>query len=143
MRRIVIASHGDMAKGMLHTARMIMGERENLSFHSLQEGEMPQHLLEELRAQIHRFPHDSFFILGDLLGGSVCSQLIHLVEEPNVHVISGMNLCMLLSVCMAEEQRDDEEVVREAIEESKRNMVYLNDLWKRKEEILNDQDDEN
>ena len=50
MRRIVIASHGDMAKGMLHTARMIMGERENLSFHSLQEGEMPQHLLEELPA---------------------------------------------------------------------------------------------
>lgn len=143
MRRIIIASHGDLAEGMLHTAQMIMGKRENLTFLSLQEGEMPQSLLEELKRQIQREPQDSFIILGDLLGGSVCSQLVHLVEHPRIHVISGMNLCMLLSIGMADEQKSDETVVREAIEESKRNIVYLNDLWKRKEEILNDQDDEN
>lgn len=143
MRRIVVVSHGDMAKGMMHTAAMIMGERCNLSYMDLQEGEVPQLLLEKLQEKIHRHPQDTFIILGDLLGGSVCSQLIHLANLPNVHVISGMNLCLLLSVCMADAQTADEQIVLEAIREAKRNIVYLNDLWQRKEEFLHDQDDEN
>lgn len=138
MRRIVVASHGKLAEGLMCTGQMIMGDRENLTYVSLLEGDAPEQIAQSVKMEIEAHEEDTFIILADLLGGSVCNQLMKLIQIPNVHVISGMNLCMLLSVCMADESIPIRQLVEQSMEEAKRNIVYFNELWERKEEILND-----
>lgn len=142
MRRILVASHGDLAVGLQHTAQMIMGVQENISYYSLQAKEYPEDILCSIQKEIDDHREDEFIILTDLLGGSVCNILMRLAQLPNIHVVSGMNLCMLLSVCMADESYTTASIVEKAVNEARKNIVYINELWERKEEILNDQDDE-
>lgn len=142
MRRILVVSHGNLAAGLHHTAQMIMGEQQNITHYALQPGGYPEDVLCCIQNEIDAHKEDEYIILTDLLGGSICNTLMQLAQLPNIHVVSGMNVCMLLSVAMADLSTPTNYVVEKAILEAKKNIMYINELWERKEELLYDQNDE-
>ena len=54
MRKVIIASHGLMAKGVKDSVEMISGKQENLSAFSMEAGESPQDVIKKIENIMQR-----------------------------------------------------------------------------------------
>ncbi len=119
--RIILASHGGMAAGAKDTAEMILGELPNVSTVSTtrDETESIVHPVERLLAGWPK--DDAVFVLTDVLGGSVNNDLLGLVPRyPNLNLICGMNMSLILNLAALEEAPDTDdlaEIMAQAREE--------------------------
>ena len=119
MNRIILASHGGLSAGMLDTARMIVGDLPNVYAVSTQRDET-ETIVEVTRKLIQGFGKgDRVFILTDILSGSVNNDMLSLVGEfPDITVICGMNVCLVLEMVTMDDDPGEEEI-RRIIEESR------------------------
>ena len=62
------------------------------------------------------------------MGGSVTNMLLQHALRPNVHIVSGFNLPLVIEIMMADVRDPIEEVIASAIENAKEQMVYVNKL---------------
>lgn len=127
MRKIIIATHGGLAEGMKNTAEMIMGEDTRIQTLSL----MPGHHPDELKVQVEAMMNtsdDEYIILCDLFGGSVANALMHLCVHERVHVLTGVNLGLVIAVCTASDDEDTQNMLKHALQEASHYMLYANDL---------------
>ena len=71
-----------------------------------------------------------YIIFTDMLGGSVNQEAIKYLQHPNVYIITGMSLPIVLSVVLSLSSYDkvDETVIRSAIEDAKQQTVFVNDV---------------
>ena len=98
MANIILASHGELAKGMLHSASMIIGDlTKGVEVFCLYPGQNPQDYADQFRLKIEN-SRDAWIILADILGGSVHTALSQLTAFGDVTILSGMNLNLVLSV---------------------------------------------
>jgi fructoselysine and glucoselysine-specific PTS system IIA component len=72
--------------------------------------------------------HDEFIIFCDILGGSVTNQMLQHALKPNVYIVSGFNLPLLIDVLLADTDRPLDEIIEEAIINAKEQMVFVNKL---------------
>ena len=128
MRRLILASHGQLAQGMKHTVEMIVGENEGITCLMLEPGHHPDELKQMAEQRIQEFPDDEFIIICDLFGGSVANALMHLCPIPKVHVLTGMNPALVISLCTANEEEVTTDVIHNALQEAKKYMLYTNEL---------------
>ena len=100
MRKLVLATHGELAKGMLNSVSMIVGDLANdIETYSLYPGESPNDYYEKLKGEIEG-SEDQYIIICDIKGGSVHTTLSKLVIYDNVIVLSGMNMNMVLDLVL-------------------------------------------
>lgn len=109
MRKVILASHGDMAKGAGMSLEMILGEQENLRTYGLYPGENPADYAARLEEEIRGEPETRFVIVTDLAGASVCNAMFPLSRYENVQVFTGFNLQFLLELVSGEEAMTPEE----------------------------------
>ena len=116
MRRFVVASHGYMASGMLHTAEMVVGKRENVQCICAYIGEgESKSVEEEVKASIERLGRsDELVVVTDIYGGSVCSAFLPYIDNKKVYLIAGMNLPLLLEL-FSNPIEDTRELIRRSI----------------------------
>lgn len=97
---IILASHGQFAQGLLHSATMIFGEQQNVCAVSLLSEESPETLRMKMKQAIASMEVEEVIFLVDLWGGTPCNQAMMLVEEHKETwaLVAGMNLPMLLDV---------------------------------------------
>ncbi|KGO32371.1 mannose/fructose/sorbose PTS transporter subunit IIA [Oenococcus alcoholitolerans] len=98
---IVIASHGDFAKGIKQSGSMIFGEQKNVEAVSFMPNEGPEDLRKHLEDAIASFDEDSrkeVLFLIDLWGGSPFNQSNAIFEEhqDTMAIVTGLNLPMLI-----------------------------------------------
>ncbi|WP_055070325.1 mannose/fructose/sorbose PTS transporter subunit IIA [Clostridium massiliamazoniense] len=96
---IILASHGDFAKGILQSAAMIFGEQKNVQAVTLMPSEGPDDIKVKMKKAIASFDNqDEVLFLVDLWGGTPFNQVDNLIEEhkDNWAVITGMNLPMVI-----------------------------------------------
>lgn len=131
MRKIILASHGMLAEGMLDSLSMIYGDciREWINVDCLKPGEDVDLLYDKYRAEIMAHTEDSYVFVTDIKGGSVNTTLVQLVIFSNVEVITGMNLGMLLQL-LAESGEGGlrEEQVQTILSEAREGIEYHNSL---------------
>ncbi|UTY39062.1 hypothetical protein NMU03_16020 [Allocoprobacillus halotolerans] len=126
MRKIILASHGDLAKGMKSTIKMLSGIDDNIVAVGFYDGEDVKNVFNKVESMLNI--EDEFIIITDLPGGSVNTVLTPLVRRGNVHLISGMNtvLVLMLALCTSYEI----ECILNCIDEGKTSMVYVNEILK-------------
>lgn len=96
MRTILLISHGDMAHGVKSTLEMIIGKQDTIHALSLNEGEDNLIFEERLLKKMKTFTGE-VLIIADLLGGTPCNTAIkHYVDDPNVTVIAGLSLPLVI-----------------------------------------------
>ncbi|EGW0027598.1 PTS N-acetylglucosamine transporter subunit IIBC, partial [Enterococcus faecium] len=79
-------------------------------------------------------------IFTDMLGGSVNQAFIKYINQPNVYLITGMNLPVVLTILLNTlNKRLTDNHIREAIQEAQDQLVYVNDYLKN---IVVDEEDE-
>lgn len=96
---IILASHGEFAKGILQSGSMIFGEQENVKAVTLMPSEGPDDVRAKMKDAIASFDNqDEVLFLVDLWGGTPFNQANTLFEEHKDKwaIVAGMNLPMLI-----------------------------------------------
>ena len=129
MRKFLIATHGNFARGVKSSLDIIIGETENLSLIEAYVSENKtiedefRKILDELRES------DELIIFSDLLGGSVTNQLLQqAATQPNIHIVSGFNLPLLLDILLADPDSPTTEIIENGIANARDQIVYVNKL---------------
>jgi len=96
---IILASHGEFAKGILQSGTMIFGEQENVQAVTLMPSEGPDDFKAKMKDAIASFDNqDEVLFLVDLWGGTPSNQANSLFQEHKDKwaIVAGMNLPMVL-----------------------------------------------
>lgn len=99
MVSIILASHGEFAKGILESAQMIFGDQEQIAPVTFMPNEGPDDLKAKLDEAVKSFGEDpEVLFLVDLWGGTPFNQANIVYEElgEKSAIVAGMNLPMLL-----------------------------------------------
>lgn len=128
MKRFILATHAYMSKGIKSSLELILGKQENLSIYcAYAEGEPFFKPLVIQEVEDH--PGDEFVIMTDLFGGSVNNELLELTTRGNVHVVTGTNLILAMSILLTCPESDDvAATIRNCVEDAKTGIVYCNDM---------------
>lgn len=110
--RIVLASHGKLAEGMLNTVQMLLGKQENITAYCLMPEEDVNGFAEKLAAEARQYGEENVVFMTELLHGSPFNCTVSLTREMNVYHVSGINLAMLMGAIM---ERDNEDSTAEQV----------------------------
>ena len=128
MRKFLIATHGTFSAGAKSSLEMIIGSIENLFI--IQAYLDGNHAIEEeikiITDQISN--EDELIVFTDILGGSVTNQLLQQGTKPNIHIVSGFNLPLLIEVMLSDAETPAAEIIESAIINAKEQMVYVTKL---------------
>ncbi|MCH1941940.1 PTS sugar transporter subunit IIA [Holdemania massiliensis] len=101
MRRLILASHGSLAKGMKSAVKMIAIDDSRIEDYNLDDYVSPYEIKVEIETEIQHFQTDEFILITDIKGGSVFNELIKLCIYPNVTLISVMFLPLVLEIAVS------------------------------------------
>ena len=96
---IILASHGEFAKGIMQSGSMIFGEQENVKAVTLMPSEGPDDIKAKMKDAVASFDNqDEVLFLVDLWGGTPFNQANGLLEEHEDKwaIVAGLNLPMLI-----------------------------------------------
>lgn len=127
-RQILLASHNHMASGLKSSIEFLAGEQDNLmALDAYVDGQAIDQKIKELFAS---FPKETeVLIFTDLLSGSVNQKLFPYRLREHTHLITGMNLPIVLStVLKLSESYLSNEEMRSLVEEARTSLVYVNEL---------------
>lgn len=98
--KILVASHGKLAPGIISSYRMLAGENRDILVLSLKDDDTGQ-FKEELSEIINT--NDKILVLCDIKGGTPFNESyrLYLQNPEKIRIVSGLNLGMLLEVGLA------------------------------------------
>lgn len=114
----MLAGHAGMASGLRDAAVLILGEREDILAAAPFTGDL-EALTAEVEAVAEEQGADALFVLTDIEGGSPFNALHRLARNPNVRLITGMNLPLVLSLALQLEGLDASSPLEPLLAESR------------------------
>lgn len=121
-KRVVLVSHDGLAEGMLGAVHMICGEVEGLSALGLEPDGSVAELSQKVRAIAQENADQQVIIIADLMGGSPCNNCVISLADlpclPNVRILAGMSLPLVLSVISHDGRLSDDDL-NQCLEEAK------------------------
>lgn len=105
MKKILLTSHGRMALGLKDTLEFFLGHNDDILAISAYLDSSDKYL-QEIQTFINSIEEEEAIIFTDIYGGSVNQQVTSLVLEAkkNIPIITSMNLPIVLSLAMMEEE---------------------------------------
>jgi PTS system mannose-specific IIA component/fructoselysine and glucoselysine-specific PTS system IIA component len=126
LAHIILASHGDFAKGVKHALEMIVGgTAEGVETYGLYPGGSAADYVGQVRARVDSSPGERFIVVTDVIGGSVCNEFVSLAGYPNVRIVSGMNLALALDIVMNNEEGCSDSVIENAMAAARKGICML------------------
>jgi Phosphotransferase system, mannose/fructose-specific component IIA len=111
MRKILIASHGSLASGILSSLKLLLGSAENVTaIDAYMDSRDFKQQVEEYFLSIQ--PADEVIMLSDLYGGSVNQVLYLFLERENTRLVAGYNLALVLELALIAGDISDEDLIR-------------------------------
>lgn len=126
MRKFLIAAHGSFSSGIKSSLDIIIGKMENVFIiDAYVDGN--KSIEDELNAiLVNVQADDELLVFSDLMGGSITNQILRYGLRENVHVVSGMNLPLLIDIMLADADTPVKEVIENAISIAREQVVYVN-----------------
>lgn len=133
MKGIIIASHGNMAQGLLDTTKLFFGEQPQIKAFCLQANDNPDDFVEVLKNGIKEVDAgDGVVVFCDMLFGSPCNCMLRVLSEdinnPKLDVVTGVNLAMVLQILSVRENSDCS--VQELIDAGNQGIADLKQILK-------------
>src|SRR5258707_831021 len=121
-RKFLIATHGTFASGIKSSLDIITGTTDNVF---LVECYVDENV--SVEAEIKKIGEliaddDELVVFSDILGGSITNQVLQHLLKPNVYVVSGFNLPLVIEVLLADLDTPIEKVINSAIDNAKEQM---------------------
>lgn len=121
----IIIGHGDFAKAMVNTAEQIVGEQTDLTIVS-NRGCSCDVLGEKVAGLLSENDTTNTIIFLDLPGGSCTISCYSLLKDhPDLNIVSGVNLPMLIEFFMLRDKHTAPELVPILLQKGRENMIQL------------------
>ena len=134
-RRIIIATHGTFAEGIKASLKIIYGDVSEIEcICAYVEPSIDYQKVFRDAVARNDYATTELVVVTDVLGGSVNNEFMELLGEYPFHLVTGLNLGLLLGiVCAPVGQTPDQ--IRETVNEAGKTLVYCNDLIDESEQI--------
>ena len=127
MIKILLVSHGDLCVGIKETAKLFANDTSNIEaipFYSQNYDKDPEVELDHYLASIS--DDDKVIIISDILWGSVNQKLlVKCPSKDNVHVVTGLNLPLLLELMTLTDESISQQEVSRRVKECKDSIIYM------------------
>lgn len=123
MNQIIIASHGGLALGMKKTVEFFGGT--NIEY--IEQTMTDTGFNNKAKEMLEKYKEYNCIVFTDLYGGSVNQCFYRLLNDYSFHLVTGMNLAVIME-CVFASQDIDDEFIRNAIQLSKSQFTYMNDI---------------
>ena len=125
MIRGIIVGHGNFAEAMLKTAEQIVGEQLEVEIISNQ-GLSCDSMISTIDGILQKGDIERTIIFLDLPGGSCTISCYSLLKDKkDLHIVSGINLPMLIEFFMLRDKYSAGDLVTILIEKGKANIIRL------------------
>lgn len=130
MIKILIATHGELANGILSAGEIIVGQKDNIT--CLNAYSDVKNVKETIANYFHSLlPNDQVIVLTDLFGGSVNQLLMPYTQRDHIYLITGLNLAILLEIAMIDQNSEiNENLLRKIVHNGQKQVMYVNDILK-------------
>lgn|GEM_PF-4886724 len=136
MFRLLVASHGPLSKAIVESAALIAGEEavKDIKTISITMSTSYEETKELIDQAFMCYGHDDYILaLTDVYGGSITRVLSEYVGIRNLHIITGVNLGMLLETLFAKDMYGKDELITYLMKNGKDGIQYVNDDLQNKE----------
>ena len=111
---VIVATHGLMAKEMLNSAAMLVGEGEQMGYSCLLPGQDPDDFLAKCEEAVTSVDTgDGVVALVDIPGGTPNNTMFRISKSHSLRIVTGVNLPMVM-LCVLE--RYDGQTADELVE---------------------------
>jgi mannose PTS system EIIA component len=126
---VVVVTHGQLATELVNSAEMIVGDLPHFVAVSLGWHDDVDHQREEIGRAIDRVRTSAgedagVLVLSDMFGGTPANLAVTFVS-PQVEVITGVNLPMLIKLARPGHEELDLETVAREMRETGRNAIWV------------------
>ena len=123
MNRFIIATHSTLAEGFWNALKFFNQDIDNVEFLNcyVETNEVEK----ELRERLEQYPDDKLIVLTDIAGGSVNQTASKLMKEYSFHLITGINLGLLLELVFTGDELSDE-MIAASVSQAQSQMIYMN-----------------
>jgi mannose/fructose-specific phosphotransferase system component IIA len=122
---VFILAHEDFAESLKSTAEKITGSQPNIFPYSNKIDSL-QIIFKKINEQLAIMQSHKIYVFVDLIGGS-CWSLANMIvkEHPEIIVIGGVNLPLVISFINNQEKLETESLTQKIIEDSKKGIKVL------------------
>lgn len=125
---VVVVTHGQLATELVNSAEMIVGDLPQFAAVSIGWHEDVDHAREEIGRAIERVRASAgedagVLVLSDMFGGTPANLAVTFVS-PQVEVITGVNLPMLIKLARPQQDMDLQSLARD-MREHGRNAIWV------------------
>lgn len=123
--RIVLASHGELAKGMLNTVQMLLGPQENMAAYCLSPEQDVDQFKDILKKEVAENGAENVIFMTELIHGSPFNSVVDMTREYDIYHVSGTNLPTLMGAILARDEEDAtaESICEAAMEASQQSII--------------------
>ena len=126
MKKIIIATHGELALGIKNALELIAGSMaKEISTYSLTPGKSATDFVAEIEKEMIDYPDQQFIVMGDMYGASVVNAMLSLVNYPNGVLLSGVNLSLALQVLLDGSEMISDESIDEMIKDAQKGILRI------------------
>lgn len=105
---VLILSHGNLSKGLVHSAKMVGGVYHGAARLSLTPGTDPEEFTETVKSQIRKLDKGyGVLILTDIRGGTPFFSACRSLADCNSAIVTGANLGMVTEALLSNDDYDD------------------------------------
>ena len=126
---ILIVTHGTLAESIVESLNMIYGSTEKVFPFNFTKDMDVEMLEKEVMTRIDSLATQDILIFTDMLGGSAFNTAMKIQMNSNAHIVTGINLMMLLDVVSIREHSDFETLKQHILDNKEK---YIS-IFKKKE----------
>ena len=130
MFKIALASHGSLCRGMRETAKLFTQDVSFIQIFPFYEENPESDVEAQLDAWIEDIhEEDVVVMLTDILWGSVNQKImLKLQNRTNVHIVTGLNLPVLLEMITMEPQSVTPELISEKVKSCRDSIAFMREV---------------
>jgi fructoselysine and glucoselysine-specific PTS system IIA component len=128
MRKFLIAAHGSFSSGIKSSLDIIIGKVENVFVIDayVDDNKSIEEAINAVLTNVSS--EDELIVFSDLMGGSITNQILRYALKENVHIVSGMNLPLLIDIILADADIPIAAIIENGISAAREQVVYVNKL---------------
>ncbi len=124
---LILLSHGPLAKGLFESTKFFIEDTENIGYLTLNAEDNPLEFQDKIETLIKCFTvTDGIILFTDIPGGSPANQAMQVAaRHPELRLISGMNLIMIIEACLSRSSLAIDELCEKVCISAKESIMQI------------------
>lgn len=128
---LVIVTHGQLGQEFINVLNHVMGPQEKVAAFALEPKDTPAQRYQDLVSLVESLQSkEGVIVLTDMFGGTPSNMALMLQDQPNLEIIAGINLPLLLKLATVRTTMPLKEAILEAQTAGRKYIHVASELLK-------------